>query len=43
MLIPKTRNTMRREILNFLRDGPVPVSEIADRFMVSQPAISQQF
>ncbi len=35
-------NATRREILNFLRDGPKPVAEIADRFTVSQPAISQQ-
>jgi DNA-binding transcriptional ArsR family regulator len=35
-------NTTRREILNYLKDGPKPVSEIADRFTVSQPAISQQ-
>jgi predicted transcriptional regulator len=35
-------NTTRREILNFLRDGPKAVSEIAGRFTVSQPAISQQ-
>lgn len=32
----------RRAILNMLHSGPKGVTEIANRFTVSQPAISQQ-
>ena len=31
----------RREILRLLRDGPRPVNEIADRFDITQQAVSQ--
>jgi len=32
----------RREILMFLQSGPRRVTEIVERFSISQPAISQQ-
>jgi DNA-binding transcriptional ArsR family regulator len=35
-------NHTRRAILELLADGPRPASEIASRFTVSQPAVSQQ-
>jgi DNA-binding transcriptional ArsR family regulator len=31
----------RRAVLNLLRDGPMPVAEIARKFPISRPAISQ--
>jgi DNA-binding transcriptional ArsR family regulator len=32
---------VRREILVMLRSGPMPAGQIADRFMISRPAISR--
>ena len=32
----------RRKILDLLRHGPQPATEIARRFSISQPAVSQQ-
>jgi DNA-binding transcriptional ArsR family regulator len=32
----------RRQILDLLRAGPQPATEIAGRFSISQPAVSQQ-
>ena|ERR1700712_1058708 len=34
-------NSVRREILIALREGPLAVQELADRFPVSRPAISR--
>ncbi len=34
-------NEVRRDILVALREGPLPVHEIAQRFPVSRPAISR--
>ena len=35
-------NHTRRAILQLLADGPQPATEIASRFTMSQPAVSQQ-
>jgi DNA-binding transcriptional ArsR family regulator len=35
-------NHTRRAILELLSDGPRPANEIASRFTMSQPAVSQQ-
>jgi DNA-binding transcriptional ArsR family regulator len=32
----------RREIIDFLRHGGLPATEIAAKFSISQPAVSQQ-
>ena len=34
-------NPLRRDILNELRPGPLPVGELARRFAVSRPAVSR--
>jgi DNA-binding transcriptional ArsR family regulator len=34
-------NPTRRDLLDLLRDGPMPVKDLADRFHLGRPAISE--
>jgi DNA-binding transcriptional ArsR family regulator len=34
-------NPVRRELLDALRDGPLPAGELAGRFALSRPAVSE--
>ncbi|MFC3741036.1 metalloregulator ArsR/SmtB family transcription factor [Paractinoplanes deccanensis] len=34
-------NPVRRELLQALRDGPLPAGELAGRFSLSRPAVSE--
>jgi DNA-binding transcriptional ArsR family regulator len=34
-------NPVRRELLEALRDGPLPAGELAGRFSLSRPAVSE--